>query len=1147
MKNKRSVKIELICYLEISIIILGMISFSYMMSDALNENKIQTNENKFGKFLDFIINNLKKPVIASVSAEEIKYCCEQDKQGSYCQDYDSSVISENCDSYSPVKCDNNANCVKGCCYSTETGLCSISRKINCDGEFISGDATCGAVKCQKGCCTLGNNNIFTTPGNCEIETQMLGLNLKFDASITSESSCIFLTIADEEGACVIGGSCRRMTGKQCKTSGGSFSLGYLCSNSELETDCEKESYTSCIDGKDEVYWFDSCGNIENIFGTSYDGKIKTKGESCTLADSFGNANSCGNCDYNKGSICGMYKAGIDKKPNKGDYVCRDLNCEAEIDGKTITKENGESWCEYEGAIGVGKTKGSNEMARDVVGSRHLRKICVDGEVISEPCADYRNSVCVWDEDKETGKTYSSCKMNSWQECIVLNSDKAGVDKCAEKEQCWVKSFSIDDFKLKMCLPKYPPGFDIVDENSQSDAKDICSVGNQKCQVIYIKDWKGNCNPEVNENCLKQGFTDRMNEVCASLGDCGGYVNIAGEYTSEGFSVKKGIKKVSSDIINIYISFANPLKWINQKPDLAVPSPEYIEGLKGILKGGGTGKASPGLINTAVKTVATVATIINAVDLIIIIIWFPYLWPFAILDGILIALGLSFMKIGDVCKKVTVKYECKPWEAPSGGDNCEKCNEGDYCTKYRCQSLGLGCELVGEGSENPVCIWKNPGDSSPPKISPLFEALKTGYSYNDVRDNGFKLRENSGDCIQEFTSVSFGITTDERALCRISGDKDLAFEDMDDFSIGYIYNHTSEISMPSVSSLAVLYNVTENEIRKVYGELNVYIKCKDTNGNINSAVYIINSCVQQGPDKTAPYIQKTFPESGSYVKYDEITQDLKAWINEPSECRWDKIDTGFNLMKNEMVCENDIEAQELYGYSCETTLTGLSKGSNDVYIKCKDQPWYKDKNESLRNTMTTSYLYDVIVSENKLKIDSIKVRDPIINTEGSEFFTGGSYMVLELGIQTSGGVNGEANCEYNYFEDFWAYLENTGTNIHTQSGLQMIAGENTIKVRCIDIAGNTAESSVTFKVDVDNTGPVIVRVYNENGLKIITTEPGTCKYSFNADDLWNNKTIMSASGNEYTGIWEAGKTYYIECRDSFENIGGSIVVQPYNTL
>ena len=109
------------------------------------------------------------------------------------------------------------------------------------------------------------------------------------------------------------------------TSGSEFHKDYLCSADELATNCGPTTETMCIEGRDEVYFKDTCGNRGNIYdsnkvyskNSAYWQKIVNKEESCNNKPKKGNAGSksCGNCDYFRGSICKEGKA------NYGDYAC----------------------------------------------------------------------------------------------------------------------------------------------------------------------------------------------------------------------------------------------------------------------------------------------------------------------------------------------------------------------------------------------------------------------------------------------------------------------------------------------------------------------------------------------------------------------------------------------------------------------------------------------------------------------------------------------------------------------------------------------------------------------------------------------------------------------------------------------------------
>jgi len=69
----------------------------------------------------------------------------------------------------------------------------------------------------------------------------------------------------------------------------------------------------------------------------------------------------------------------------------------------------------------------------------------------------------------------------------------------------------------------------------------------------------------------------------------------------------------------------------------------------------------------------------------------------VLAGVGIAAIVFIAMYKEVDTKV-VEFNCMPWQAPNGGDECEVCNEGDLpCSEYRCKSLGQSCEIVNEGT------------------------------------------------------------------------------------------------------------------------------------------------------------------------------------------------------------------------------------------------------------------------------------------------------------------------------------------------------------------------------------------------------------------------------------------------------------------
>ncbi|MBS3073031.1 hypothetical protein J4477_04315 [Candidatus Pacearchaeota archaeon] len=496
----------------------------------------------------------------------------------------------------------------GCCFDTNEGLCTPNSDMNSceneeDGQWFS-SSSCEVNQCELGCCVLGQEAQLTTERRCEKLEELHGIPGKFNSGVKDELACVGLADSQSEGACVIidneGGenTCKFGTKTECQSIGGDFYEDYLCSNTELDTNCEKQATTNCADGKDEIYWFDSCGNRENIYDSNKEkswnnGKVLSKENSCGAGSNNIRSQGCGNCDFGEGSICAGYRSGEDRKKSDGDYVCRDLNCR---DGLKI-RTNGESWCVYDGKVGGGN---------DVVGSRHFRQLCVNGEIQTEPCADYRKEICVETsavsnvvssvKDIFVGDTNNApqsfisgiqqqisnlgsgsisnifgsnggvsqtpdqsgafCRPNMWEDC---SGRKIGT--CSQNPDCKLAIVYISsDFHLEKCVPKYPPGNEFGKGGAVTSAvgseiggnlgalgdlggglggdESICSAGTETCTVVYEKKCPGGWECIENCGCEEYQFTLQMNNYCRQLGDCGAYVNIAGKATSGGYSLSK---------------------------------------------------------------------------------------------------------------------------------------------------------------------------------------------------------------------------------------------------------------------------------------------------------------------------------------------------------------------------------------------------------------------------------------------------------------------------------------------------------------------------------------------------------------------------------------------------------------------------------
>jgi hypothetical protein len=1223
---------------------------------------INKKKNNFKNLINFGINLLIGVLtikqIGIVSATELttkEYCCPNTcnlillVNGELQGDCGNEVVPI------PTSCDNTAGCEKGCCFDSVGGLCSTnSPKGTCtdDGGKWYDDTSCNINVCKKGCCVLGSEAPFMTEQQCEDNSLSLGFEKDWrDAGTLGEFTCSIITASMNEGACIEEGVCRFTTEKSCiegNINGAYyFYEGYLCTHPDLNQDnkCEKQHHIDCVEGKDEIYWFDSCGNKENIYSANKDaswnnGMVLKKHESCNINPGNINSGICGNCNVFLSSRCSETESG--KGVDDGDFICKNLGCEnAQANVGKQDRANTETWCLYDGYIGDGK---------DTVGSEHWLAQCLDGELSTTRCGgSYRTKICqeniITEGEKE--RSQAGCVINEEEICLSYNDNDTMEEKCNENTHCMIKNINIDKyFKFSFCVPKYPLGFDL----SQPSAS--CGNANLNCVVHYERKvstkkpggyWscKENCDCDTNE------FAKKMNELCISLGDCGSYVNYVGEGTDNTIpkyswiNYKNNAKPVAGQYIesqNTDNLLSSIIKSIDPKSDEEngflkrlkvlgtitgasglliwkyVSSGALINiaskiGLYGVTESTmavisetqTTGTMTIGITSIAPYAAAAVGAIIGATagtylansmgisgdGAIAITIAggaaggaTAYMLTTGISTGGLIVLGgavlvgsyVAFTGLGKT-KKKTIKFTCMPWTAPifsteaEEKENCKKCNENPLrpCTRYRCESLGQACKILNEGEEeNPSCE-SIPYETNPPIITAK-EVITENYEFtsNDFINKRIEIKSTEGEiCIAEYTSISFKLTTDEHAQCIYSFEHTNNYEEMEEPELVnypieqtlFTENHIFEFNFPNIE-ISVIDNLQEDEEGK-RGDMNMYIRCKDVHGYSNIDEYVVKFCVHSGPDMTAAWITGYSPNDGSFLEHGITETSATIYLNEPADCNYDVVaDKSYDEMVNTMSCGIDS-----FGRSqCSTTLTNLVNGENKFYIKCKDKPWliegsqeyeeYKEKYKNepeylVKNINTNDFVYTLHVSEHELKIDSIKIiyDNEIISSNGI-IKSGFEPISVDLKVQTSGGVdNGVSECSYKWGNN-WIQLQNTFSNSHKQSGLNLMGGNFEIPIMCVDETGNTADGNVIFTISIDSSPPEVVRVYNEGGmLKLITNEEAECYYDFNRCRFnTDNKMTTAGYSTKHSAEWIIGQTYYIKCEDIWGNSNSNCAIK-----
>ena len=282
---------------------------------------------------------------------------------------------------------------EGNCYSSVGAAQCASQS----GAIIdASDPTCKQnTQCQKGCCNIGNQCFLSTQNSC-LKTASSYPNLNgediWDGGITDEYQCIDKCQQKEEGCCVDPqAGCQWTTKEQCSVDGGTggntgFYAGTFCSNSNLACGCTGKFKKGCLAEKEDVYWFDSCGNPEGV---------------------------AEDCDYASGTLC---------KEKQGTATCATVNCETTINVPNNPQDqrngglrlNGESWCSYESGTGG---------FYDRPGSRHYRHVCVNGQELVEECKDFREEICVQGDADANGKPLSYAQCRSIDEFPKIDLDK----------------------------------------------------------------------------------------------------------------------------------------------------------------------------------------------------------------------------------------------------------------------------------------------------------------------------------------------------------------------------------------------------------------------------------------------------------------------------------------------------------------------------------------------------------------------------------------------------------------------------------------------------------------------------------------------------------------------------------------------------
>ena len=988
----------------------------------------------------------------------------------------------------------NQNTNKACCEKTKSGdFCVYTDKNQCDNNFKTTNSNCEQTSfCTNVCCVDESGECFgnTPKGICES---------KSNTKSFSDNSCLSVNECST-GCCVLGGQHVFGSEKSCKNLGDNvfgknkYNFNDIFKRTQFESECldlnlaEKEgccvndnicSYGKKSSCNGEFKFSTKCAELNECSSCKTNFKKGCKDGNVYTFDSCNNAEDLIEiCDYSKGNLC---------KEEGNNAFCQSLDCSSTTkyekwDYTGVPREHGESWCIYDGPTGD---------FTDRPGSRQYRFSCVNREEISEGCRDFRQEICLQGKD-EGGFSQASCIRNN-----------------------------IYDSEITIDVSTVPIGFKFWENNDENSEK--CSEGITTCTVTYVKknrfsnyECKGNC------HCETQQYIDQANKICKGKGDCGFSYNILEKEGSGGLSViwtgSTSLGSSPNKLSSNYLEFLKKydiyggMAGLNSLLDNLVKKFSTDKGIaKDVLKYGiisyigsgtiatfavmglgafsgtgflgaltaGVGAGAGGLGGSATGALAAVAAIGFWVAIVVIVV---VVILYTVLGG------------GNIRRK-TVTIDCRPWKAPFGGSDCGRCTSDPLkeCSEYRCRSLGTSCKLINEGTERVECIDGNPFDVSSPKLEPI-----NYNNYTIVKERlGYRINEQ----VESFRLFTFGVKTDEAATCKYELNNSIKYDDMRyDFGDSF-FKKEHNLSLFLEGNKGYKY----------------FVRCIDNKGNSNNNDYLINFKTKKGPDLTPPIITGTSVKNNAVLPnlLDKFILDLE--LNEPSNCKYDRTDKTYDLMNNLSLCDNEVSLVPT-NYKCTVPITGIKKGVNNYYFRCRDLS---------NNTNKQSFVYSLTRSE-KLNANVVEP-SPV----GLVYVND-----VTLSVETSGGGdNGNSVCRFSEKDETFERMiefKVTNSNRHLQSLTNLKKGNYNYFIRCRDSALNEDSKKINFRIVLEGRGNGITYVYKDSSsLYFVLDVSSDCEYN-NKDFVFGNGIKM---GGENSTIHTAPldfNNYYIKCKDEEGN-------------
>jgi hypothetical protein len=301
------------------------------------------------------------------------------------------------------------------------------------------------------------------------------------------------------------------------------------------------------------------------------------------------------------------------------------------------------------------------------------------------------------------------------------------------------------------------------------------------------------------------------------------------------------------------------------------------------------------------------------------------------------------------------------------------------------------------------------------------------------------------------------------------------------------------------------------------EYKYYIRCTDTKGNRNEVDYLVSFKTKKGIDRGVPVITGTSIKNGAVVASNANNLLVDFFLNEPAICRYDVSDKSYDIMRNQTACTDEFDEVPLI-YSCSAAFSGLKKGLNNYYFRCRDLS---------NNTNSQSYLFGLVKSD-VLNIDIVdpSPKDLVYVND------------ITLALKTSGGSdNGKSICRYSESDEAYESMNEfkvTDSSNHLQSQTNLRRGNYEYFVKCRDSAGNEEGEKVKFRIVLDRRGNEIISVYKDSSrLYVILNVESNCEYDSKEFAFGNGNKMDGDRSTVHTASLNLNE-YHIKCEDSAGN-------------